>query len=141
MTAPTAEQQHPHEQAEAPVYDKDGRCLVCCRDEMHRLLAALAASEAECARLREGLAILTHDAACENARADEAGAVIDELVAALGEVKRLLANMQETATHNFDHQGASYLQTARERVGANADAALKRAAALRGPAPVDGGAA
>lgn len=41
---------HPHErreteQQEAPVYDKDGRCLVCCRDEMLRLEKKLAAAK------------------------------------------------------------------------------------------------
>ena len=56
MTDAFYDSRHPHErvtdaQQEAPAYDKDGRCLVCCRDEMHRL-------EAE----REALATQLHAA-------------------------------------------------------------------------------
>lgn len=45
---------HPHERDgrnERAVIDKDGRCLVCCRDEMIRLQATVAALTAENAAL------------------------------------------------------------------------------------------
>lgn len=56
-TGCTDDPRHPHErttetQPEAPVYDKDGRCLVRCRDELFRL-------ESELERLRRNLAAVT----------------------------------------------------------------------------------